>query len=85
MKTKFSRKEAEEKINGFFKKENFSADEVKKIKRIAMEFNIKLGNHRKLFCKKCLNKLKGKIRINKNYKTTMCENCGFLNRHKIGY
>mgnify|MGYP001610670630 CR=1 FL=1 len=83
MKTKLSKTEAKKKIDEFFRKEKFNSDEVRKIKRIAMKHNIKLGSYRKSFCKKCLSQLKGKIRINKGYKTVKCEVCGYSNRIKI--
>lgn len=80
MKTKLTKKQAQEKINGFFRRENFSAEEVKKIKKLSMKFNIKLGVHRKKFCRKCLSKLKGKVSIKDSYKTVICENCGYRNK-----
>lgn len=83
MKVNISKSDAKKKIEEFFEKEKFSAAEVKKIKRLAMKFNIKLGSYRRKFCKKCLSKLEGKIRINKNYKNVECRNCGFLNRFRI--
>jgi len=83
MKTKLSKTEAKEKITSFFKKSNFTPEEVKKIKRLAMKFNIKLKEHRKKFCKKCLSKLKGKTRITKLYKIVECFTCGYRNKFKI--
>ena len=83
MKTKLTRKEAEARIDEFFSREKFSAEDARKIKRLAMKFNIKLGEYRKKFCKECLMKLRGENRINKNYKTVKCENCNYLNRFKI--
>ncbi len=83
MKTKLIKEEAQQKIEEFFKKESFVKEEVKKIKRLAMKFNIKLGKLRQNFCKKCLSKLKGKIRITKTHKTIECENCGYRNKFKI--
>jgi len=80
MKKNIPREEAREKIAEFFLRENFNAEEVRKIKRLAMKFNIKLGIYRREFCRKCLNKLKGKVRILKNHKTVECENCGCKNR-----
>ena len=80
MKTKITKQEAKKKIEEFFERENFTAEEVKKIKRLAMKFNIKLGNKKKKFCRKCLSKLKGKTRVTKIYKTIECEKCGQLNR-----
>ena len=83
MKKTILKFEAQDKINDFFKKDFFSSDEMRKIKRIAMKYKIKLGAYRKLFCKKCLYKLKGKIRVTKTHKTIICEKCGFKNRFKI--
>jgi len=83
MKTKPTKKEAENNIEKFFSRKEFSAKEVRKIKRLAMKFNIKLGKYRREFCKKCLDKLRGKNKVSKNYKTVKCERCRFVNRIKI--
>ncbi|MBS3089210.1 hypothetical protein J4402_05590 [Candidatus Pacearchaeota archaeon] len=83
MKKEISRKEAKEQIDIFFGKEKFSEKEVKKIKTLAMKFNIKLSEYRKKFCKKCLTKLNGKIRIGRNYKTVECGHCRYRNRFKM--
>lgn len=83
MKKEMSKKEAKEKIDAFFRRENFSEDEVRKVKRLAMQFNMKLSGYRKRFCKKCLAKLNGKIRISRNYKTVECKNCGYKNKFKM--
>jgi len=80
MKGKISKKEAKIIIDSFFQRNEFSSDEVKKIKRLAMKFNIKLGNYRRFFCKGCSSKLSGKLRVSKVYRTTKCEKCGYLNR-----
>ncbi len=83
MGTKISKSEAKEKINLFFRMESFTPEEVKKIKKLAMKFNIKLGNCRKMFCKGCYSMLKGRLRVDKGWKSVKCESCGFLNRHRI--
>jgi RNase P subunit RPR2 len=83
MKTALSKTEAKEKIFDFFKKRQFSSEEAKKIKRLAMKFNIKLGDYRKSFCKKCYSQLKGKTRITKMHKIIECMSCGAINRQKI--
>ena len=84
MKIKISRKESLKKIKEFFEKENFSSEEVKKIKRLAMSRNIQLGVYRKRFCKKCLSDLKnGKIKITRFYRSIECTECKFKNRWKI--
>jgi RNase P subunit RPR2 len=83
MKKEMSKQEAREKIDNFFSREIFSKNEVKKIKRLAMKYNLKLKEQRKKFCKKCFEKLEGKTRINKGYKTVKCEKCGYKNRWKL--
>ena len=83
MKTKLSKTEAKEKIDKFFRKSKFTPEEVKKIKRLAMKFNIKLTEQRKSFCKKCLSKLKGKLSITKTHKTVECASCGYKNKIKL--
>jgi len=80
MKLKISKMEAKKKIDTFFKKESFNREELKKIKRIAMKFRIKLSNYKGIFCKICLNKLEGKTRIKKNHRIIECKNCGFKNK-----
>ena len=84
MKTKISKSEAQRRIDEFFQKDNFTTEEVKKIKRLAMKFNIKLSEHRKKFCKKCLCKLKGKTRVSRTHKNVVCESCGAVNRDSFG-
>ena len=83
MKTKLSKTEAKEKIDAFFKRSNFKSEDVNKIKRLAMKFNIKLTEQRKLFCKKCLSKLRGKLNITKTHKTVECASCGYKNKIKL--
>lgn len=84
MKNKLSRTEAKERIEEFFEKNDFKPEEVKKIKRFAMRYNIKLGEYRKKFCKKCYANLRdGKIRIKDKTKEVECRKCGYLNRWKI--
>jgi len=79
-----SKTEAEKEIKEFFENiKNKSANDVKKIKKIAMSYNLPLKNLRKKFCKKCYSpNLKFKS-IKKKIKTTECENCGTLMRWKI--
>ncbi|MFH1425587.1 MAG: hypothetical protein ABIG28_02560 [archaeon] len=83
MKTSVSKTEAKKKIDDFFKQGEFSAREIKKMKRLAMKFNIKLGEKRRLFCKRCLSKLRGETGVSKTHKIVKCGKCGFLSRHKI--
>jgi len=83
MGVKLSRIGAKEKIDEFFKRKDFTAEEVRKIKRIAMKFRIRLGDYKKKFCKTCLSKLEGKIRVSKFYKTVECRGCGCQNRFSV--
>ena len=78
--------EAVKKIEDFFSsKKELDPKYVKKMKRIAMAYNIKLKDKRKKFCKKCFSDIrKAKSKINNAHKTTVCEKCGFKNRWKIG-
>ena len=83
MKTKLNKTQAKEKIDAFFKKNDFTSEKLKKIKRVAMKFNIKLGAHRRSFCKKCLKPLSGELSISKSHKTIICKFCGFRNKIRI--
>ena len=78
-----SKTEAKKIIEEFFQRENFSAEEVRKIKKLAMKFNIKLGEQRKKFCKKCLYLLNGRTRVANGSKRVICANCGFVNRFRL--
>ena len=82
MKTNLSKQQVQEEIEEFFKRDKFTSKEVKKIKRLAMKFNIKFGKYRRLFCKKCYSKLKGRIRIGKTYRIIRCSSCGYENKIK---
>lgn len=83
MKSDLSKYQAEDKIESFFKKDSFTPKELKKIKRLAMKYKIKLKDKRKRFCKKCLSQLKGKTRISKTHKTIICQVCNYGNKFKI--
>ena len=83
---KIPKKEAEKQIEDFFLDiKNKTPEEIKKMKRLAMSYNIKLGEKKKLFCKKCFTPYSGKeeIRINKGIKSIKCGNCGYINRWRI--
>jgi len=81
---KIGKREAEKKIKDFFKNlKNKSPEQVRKMKRLSMRHNIKLGNLRKKFCKYCYSirlKVKG---IKRGMKTVVCRNCGKISRWKI--
>ena len=82
MKKEMSKTQAKEKIEQFFSKP-FTPEQLGKIKRLAMKFNLKLEGKRKLFCKKCLNPLAGKLSVTKTHKTVECKSCGFKNKVRI--
>lgn len=83
MKNKISRKEAGEMIREFFSKKKFGPGGIRKIKKLAMRYNIKLREYKKKFCKKCLCELRGKIRLGKKFKTIECEKCRYKNRFSL--
>jgi RNase P subunit RPR2 len=85
MKLKFSKSETASQIEEFFSDiKNKTPKEIKKIKRIAMKYNIPLREKRKLFCKKCLKPFtEPGIRIKNGIITITCENCSYKNRWKI--
>ncbi len=84
---KLSKKEVEEKIKEFFKNiKNKNSNEIKKIKKLAMSKNIKLGKLKQKFCKKCYSLFDSKnseIRIKKGFKVVKCKMCGKLSRYKL--
>ena len=85
MKKILSKLEAKKQIDEFFENiEGKNEKDVKKIKRLAMSYNIPLKDKKKLFCKKCFNPYKTpKIRIRNKIKSVGCENCGETNRLKL--
>ena len=81
---KLHKREAKKEVSDFFKNiKNKSPKEIKKIKKLAMKYNIKLREKRKLFCKKCysadlrIKSLKNKM------KTIECKDCENISRYKI--
>jgi RNase P subunit RPR2 len=86
MKKNLSKSEVVKQIEEFFLNiKNKTPKEIKKIKRLAMKYNIPLKKKRKLFCGKCLMPYSGKEknRIKNKIKSTECGNCGKINRWKI--
>ncbi len=88
MTKKTNKEEAKFAIESFFKNtKDKNPKDVKKIKKLAMSHNIKLGEERKKFCKNCNNIfVLGKnceIKINKKTKSIKCLNCDFINRWKL--
>jgi RNase P subunit RPR2 len=80
---KINKTQAKEKIEHFFQSSSFVPEQLKKIKRLAMKFNLKLEDKRKLFCKKCLNPLAGNLTLTKTHKTVECKFCNFRNKARI--
>ncbi len=83
---KLSKSEANKEVEEFFSDvKNKTPKEVKKIKRLAANSNIRLHEKRKLFCKKCLMPYseKEKIKINKGIKSVECKNCGYVSKWKL--
>lgn len=81
---KLTKIEAQEKIKDFFETAKHSEIETKKIKKLAMHYNIKLGKLRKRFCKKCYSSLdNASVRIRNKTKIAKCKKCGHVSRWKI--
>lgn len=79
-----SKTKAKEKIEEFFKdiKEK-DKESIRKIKKLASHYHIRLNEKRKVFCKYCYStKLKTR-KIRQNMKTVECENCKKMMRFKI--
>lgn len=90
MKKTLNKKEVEEKIKEFFEKiGEMAAEDVKKIKKLGMSFNIRLGELRKNFCKNCyvpcIPGVTCEVRIKKGLKSVKCKLCGKRNRWKLKY
>lgn len=82
-KANLSKNEAVKVIDDFFLQRSFNHEGVRKIKRLAMKYKIKLGKHRNLFCKYCLSRLSGNIKVSKTTKSIICSKCGAINKHSI--
>jgi len=85
MKSSVDKKEVKKEIENFFKNiKDKSPKEIKKIKKLAMSYNIPLKEKRKLFCKKCFSVYKNpKTRIKNKMKSVTCEKCRNIGRWRI--
>ena len=84
MKTALTRSAIKQQVNEFFSKENITPEQTRKIKRIAMKYNIRLGAYKKRFCKNCLSDLRtARSRINNGYKQVVCPVCRAVHRWKM--
>lgn len=79
---KLTKSRAEEEIKEAFSKK-LSPKEIKKIKRLAMKHNIKLGKLRKRFCKKCFSTELRVKSVKKGIKSVECKNCGYVSKWRI--
>jgi RNase P subunit RPR2 len=82
---KLNKLEIEKEIKQVFSK-NPNQKEIKKIKKLAMSKNIKLGSLRKKFCKKCYNLFDSKnseTRVKKWFKIVKCKKCNYVSRWKM--
>jgi len=77
-----NKKEAEVKIADFFKNKH-DREEVRKIKKLAMSYQIKLGVKRKLFCKKCFSMNLKVLGIKNKIKRVRCKNCENVVRYRL--
>ena len=85
MKSKLSKTEAKKEIEKFFLNiEEKTVKEVKKIKTLAMKYNIKLGEKRMLFCRKCLNPfVNPSIHVKSGFIRITCDGCENKSKFKI--
>jgi len=77
-----NKKEAGELIEEFFSKKH-NPEEVRKTKKLAASFQIKLKDKRKKFCKKCFSMNLKVLGIKNKIKRVKCEECGNISRWKI--
>lgn len=84
---KKSKTDIKKEIEEFFRNiKDKSPKEIKKIKKSAMSFNIRLGDLKKKFCEKCYTPYipsSIETRIKDNKKVIKCKVCGHINRWKI--
>ena len=85
MVRKLSKGEVRNGIKEFFQDVgNKEPTEVRKIRRLAMKHNIRLGKEKKKFCNKCLSPYKNpKTRIRKNFKVVTCGTCENVRKWKL--
>ena len=85
MKSKLSKTETKEEIEKFFSNiEKKTVKEVKKIKNLAMKYNIKLGEKKRLFCRKCLHPfIQPSIHVKAGFIRINCNKCENKSKFKI--
>ena len=79
-----SKKEIEELIKKTIDN-NPTPEMLKKLKRLAMSKNVKIGALQKSFCKKCysLFPVNSEIRIKRELKRVTCKKCGYVTRYRL--
>ncbi len=84
-KQKISKEIVKKEIEDFFGDiKNKTSDQVRKIKKLAMNQRVSLKEKKQTFCKKCLSPyVNPKIRIKSRNKTITCGNCGAVKRIKL--
>lgn len=81
-----NKEEIKREVEEFFKDTiSKSKNQVKKIKTRAMSINLKLGERKKLYCKKCYQVYdsKDRVRIRDGKKIIICSYCNKNNNWKI--
>jgi RNase P subunit RPR2 len=81
-----SKTEAGKEIKKFFEDvENKTPKEIRKIKNLAMSYNLPLKDLKKKFCKECFAPYSGeeKVRIKNKIKSVECLNCNKISRWKM--
>ncbi len=81
------KQETENQIQQIFSQKTIpTPKQIKKIKKLAMSKNIKLGSLRKKFCKKCFTFFtpnNSEIRIKKPFKIIKCKICNHISKYKL--
>jgi RNase P subunit RPR2 len=81
---KLSKEETKKEVEEFFKNiRKKNPKEIKKIKKLAMSYNIKIKDKRRLFCKKCFSPNIKTLGIKNDFKRIQCESCKNISRYKI--
>ncbi len=85
VKKTISRTQAKKQIKEFFEDlKGKTPKEVRKIRRLAMGYNIKLEEKKKLFCKKCFAPYNFPgVKIKNDLITISCDSCDHKSRWKI--
>jgi RNase P subunit RPR2 len=81
-----NKEEIKRDIEEFFKNiHTKEREQVRKMKKLAMSINLKLGDSKKKFCQKCYHVYgkNEKIRIKEGIKIIICSNCKTKKRWKM--